>query len=456
MPDMRMRTAKQRRLPGMRMLLEALGENGWTRGQHALLRAVFGVCLALYFAAFGLAVFPSTGGAQAQLAGAAWASTLGDEAWYAGGPAHESVTAVLCVLAALLALVFAGGRFVRSAPGALWVLSLLLLGPQQLAVTPGLPFVSWALFACACLPAFGAGRAPGEPRPASPKSAEDTGETGGGIAPWWFAVVWLLLALGYGYGGFVMLREIGGQAPAAFLENSRGAAGGFGFSYWFSDALLYYASAAGALFQLCFPLTLCFAGLRPVAWSAMLVMQALWIFLLPGAFAAAGDGAIAQAGALLGMAALHAFAFNPLWVPAGGLDREGADWLFYDGHCGLCHGAVRFVLAEDHTGAAFVFAPLQSRTFESEVDAKARAALPDSVIVKTPDGKLLARSAAVLHVLERMGGCWRILARLARPFPRFFADALYDLAALLRRRLFTAPQEVCPVPPGPLRARFHL
>lgn len=444
---------KRSGLPGMRMLPESLGENGWTRGQHALLRALFGLCLSLYFAALGLAAVRSAGAPPVLLAAAAWQRSLGGDAWHVGVLAHETVAVMLCAAAALLALVFAGGRFVRSSAGALWVLSLLLFGPQQLGVTPGLPFVSWALLACACLPIAGAGRATGAPGAAP---AQGTEAAGGGIAPWWFAAVWLLFALGHGYGGFAALREIAGQTPAVFAEQMRVAVGGAGLSRLLGDAWLYYGSATGALFQLCFPLAFCFTRLRPVAWSAMLVMQVLWIFLLPGAFAAAGEGGIARTGLLLGIAAFQSFAFNPLWIPARGPAQEGADWLFYDGHCGLCHGAVRFVLAEDKTGSAFVFAPLQSRAFERETQAVVRATLPDSVIVKTPDGRLLARSAAVLHVLERMGGCWRMLAWLARPFPRFLADALYDLAALLRRRLFAAPQEACPVPPGPLRARFHL
>ena len=37
--------------------------------------------------------------------------------------------------------------------------------------------------------------------------------------------------------------------------------------------------------------------------------------------------------------------------------------IFYDGHCGLCHAAVRFVVARDDREEGFVFAPLGGETF---------------------------------------------------------------------------------------------
>jgi len=78
--------------------------------------------------------------------------------------------------------------------------------------------------------------------------------------------------------------------------------------------------------------------------------------------------------------------------------------VFYDGGCGLCHRAVRFALAHDADGSRFRFASLDSEGFRRRVPPAARAGLPDSIVALTPDGTLLVRSAAVLHVLERVGG----------------------------------------------------
>jgi len=128
--------------------------------------------------------------------------------------------------------------------------------------------------------------------------------------------------------------------------------------------------------------------------------------------------------------------------------------LFYDGSCGLCHRAVRFVLAEDRTGAAFRVAPLGGEAFEREVPASARAGLPDSLLVVRADGTRLVRSSAVLYIAERMGGLWRVLALAVRAVPAPLRDLAYDGVARVRYRLFTRPPAVCPVLPAHLRARF--
>ena len=76
-------------------------------------------------------------------------------------------------------------------------------------------------------------------------------------------------------------------------------------------------------------------------------------------------------------------------------------------------------------------------------------------VVLTGDDRVLTRSAAVLFVLGALGGLWTIAARVGGPIvPRPAADALYDLVARWRKRLFAAPAEACPVVSPVLRARF--
>jgi len=129
--------------------------------------------------------------------------------------------------------------------------------------------------------------------------------------------------------------------------------------------------------------------------------------------------------------------------------------VFYDGGCGLCHRAVRFAIAHDADGSRFRFASLQSEGFRRRVPAAARAGLPDSIVTLTPDGTLLVRSAAVIHVLERVGGGWKVAGRLLRLVPRSVRDAGYDTVARVRYLLFRRPAEACPVTPPELRARFE-
>jgi predicted DCC family thiol-disulfide oxidoreductase YuxK len=128
--------------------------------------------------------------------------------------------------------------------------------------------------------------------------------------------------------------------------------------------------------------------------------------------------------------------------------------LFYDGHCGLCHRAVKFVLKHDRSGTAFRFAPLQGDTFPSRVPPEKRAALPDSVVVLTADGTLLVRSSAFLHILRRLGGGWKILAGVISVIPRPVRDAAYDTVARIRYRVFGTRDDLCPIVPPDLRARF--
>jgi predicted DCC family thiol-disulfide oxidoreductase YuxK len=127
--------------------------------------------------------------------------------------------------------------------------------------------------------------------------------------------------------------------------------------------------------------------------------------------------------------------------------------VFYDGHCGLCHFTVRFVLSRDRAGR-LRFAPLESETFRRTVPEQVRATLPDSVIVQTADGQLLTRSAAVFYLLKRLGGVWRVLASLGSVIPVALRDRIYDWIAAIRHRFFPAPAAACPLVPEHLRDRF--
>jgi predicted DCC family thiol-disulfide oxidoreductase YuxK len=133
---------------------------------------------------------------------------------------------------------------------------------------------------------------------------------------------------------------------------------------------------------------------------------------------------------------------------------QESEYIFYDGHCGLCHRAVKFVLKHDRSGNAFRFAPLQGETIQSHIPAERRASLPDTFVVLTRDGTLLMRSNASLHILERLGGGWRILANISRVIPRGLRDFMYDFVARIRYRLFGRRDDLCPVVPPNLRARF--
>src|SRR5271163_1546869 len=125
--------------------------------------------------------------------------------------------------------------------------------------------------------------------------------------------------------------------------------------------------------------------------------------------------------------------------------ESNTEMLFYDGHCGLCHRAVKYVLKHDRSGNVFRFAPLLGETFESKVPASRRTGLPDSVVVLTTDGRLLVRSDAFIHILRRLGGFWRVISAIIAAIPRVIRDGVYNLIARVRYRIFGRRPEVCPV-----------
>jgi len=133
---------------------------------------------------------------------------------------------------------------------------------------------------------------------------------------------------------------------------------------------------------------------------------------------------------------------------------EKTETLFYDGRCALCHGTVKFVIKRDRAGIAFRFAPLQGETFQALVPVEQRAGLPESIVIRTADGALVTRSDAVVRLLERLGGGWRILGAILAAVPRGLRDAVYDFIARIRYRVFGKRDDLCPIVPPALRQRF--
>jgi len=190
-------------------------------------------------------------------------------------------------------------------------------------------------------------------------------------------------------------------------------------------------------------------GWRPKAATLVLTRAVLLALLI----VKAGTGAwLPSSLDLAGAALLILAAAEPGWVPAR--RAAGAERVFYDGGCGLCHRSVLFLLQEDRA-EALRFAPLGGETFRRLVPPELAATLPDSLVVIRDDGAPLARAAAVVHLCGRLGGAWRPLGFLLRLLPRPLADRGYDRVASARSRLFARPRSACPMIPPELRWRFE-
>lgn len=80
------------------------------------------------------------------------------------------------------------------------------------------------------------------------------------------------------------------------------------------------------------------------------------------------------------------------------------------------------------------FAPLGGGTYHRLFPEAMRSFLPDSLLVRTPDGTRLVRSAAVLHLLGLMGVGWRLAGRVLAWLPAAMLDGAYDWVARRRHR----------------------
>jgi predicted DCC family thiol-disulfide oxidoreductase YuxK len=410
-------------------------KNGWTGGQYSLYRMILGAYLFSHFVSllpWSRELFSSQGVLPAA-ADSPLVHVFPNILAVFDAP---SFAFSLVAFAAVLSILFSIGFYDRVAAVGLWYLGTCFLGRNPLIANPALPYVGWLLLAHAFLPSspYGSWAARGRTDPRG----------GWTMTRSIFLSAWILMALGYTYSGFMKLNSpswVDGTALARVLENPL-ARPGF-VRIWllsFPPVILCVATWSALGLELSFAPLALFRQARPWIWCAMVSLH-LGLFAL-----------VSFPDLTAGMIIFHLFTFNPSWVPAVGAGCT--EELFYDGYCGLCQHAVRFVLAEDTAGTAFRFAPLQGETFQARVAVERRAGLPDSVVVLTRDGKLLVRSAAFLHIFRRLGGGWRVLAAVLGVIPRGLRDLLYDLIARIRYRVFGKREDLCPIVPAELRARF--
>lgn len=129
--------------------------------------------------------------------------------------------------------------------------------------------------------------------------------------------------------------------------------------------------------------------------------------------------------------------------------------LLYDGVCGFCHYTIQTLLRFDRVNTLH-FASLDSPVAASIIARHPGLQNVDSVVLVDalghPGERVHVRSAAVLLLLDYLGGPWRVLL-VAALIPRPIRDWLYDRLARVRYRLF-GRFDACPVPPPEVRARF--
>lgn len=412
---------------------------GLTGGQYSVLRFVVGMVL-IVLLMHGLfhaeAAYPWDRGAY--VTNQDWAEARDSE--FRVWPLSTWGIRFQFGLALCLAVFFALGQSVATATVLLLVWSLLSMFPRHMDTGYLRHFTIIALVLHVGLPSGPYGSLAGRQRP----------DPGGGwrMTTGWLRKTWGLLALSYfGYGVILALDGgwVDGSALLRILQRPQAQGGDLAelalalpSGLW--RALTWIVLAGFFLFA---PL-ICSTKTRPWIW--------LWIALVHLGSMVTFDLPIFWATSVALLFA-HALVFDPEWIKARSAKGVGNEVLYYDGECGLCHGAVRFVLAEDLAGR-FHLAPLQSEAFLRATANFDRSALPDSVLIQTGDGAWLSKGRAVRYLLGRLGGPWRMLGGLLGLVPGWLLDFGYDGIAKVRRRIFRKPANLCPLVPPELGRRF--
>ena len=131
--------------------------------------------------------------------------------------------------------------------------------------------------------------------------------------------------------------------------------------------------------------------------------------------------------------------------------------ILYDGVCGLCNRAVRFVLKRDHRDR-FRFASLQSEFADGILRRHAiKPGNLDTFYLVTdheqPAEHLSERSEAAVAVLRDLGGVWGLLGLSLWMLPKPVRDWGYNVVARRRYRVF-GKYDVCPLPDVKDRHKF--
>ncbi len=340
------------------------------------------------------------------------------------------VTLFLGVLAAL-SFFYALGLKRRIVALLLWYGWACLFNRNNLIANPSLPYVGWLLLASCVIPS-------GERL--SVDALKKTGQI-------WqmpalvFNGAWILLALGYTVSGLVKLKSpswVDGTAMMHLLENP--LARDYFLREWFLAfppfVLKLMAWISLALEILFAPLCL-WRPTRALVWLGIMGMH-LGIVTM-----------VNFTDLTLGMFMVHLFTFDARWLPPKrGLGGD-LPVVFFDGVCGLCNHTVDFFIREDKEGI-LKFSPLQGAARKRLLGEDTA---PITTIIYLDEKGRHQESEAIILMLGRLGGLWKVIAGLIWFLPVPLRNFAYRWISKNRYRLF-GKKDVCRMPAPDERARF--
>lgn len=125
--------------------------------------------------------------------------------------------------------------------------------------------------------------------------------------------------------------------------------------------------------------------------------------------------------------------------------------VLFDGVCHLCNGSVNFLLKRDKK-ECFLFATLQSDSGQALLKQHQLSTNDLDTVILIQQGQVYTKSTAILRVLKELGRGWQIFYVFIL-LPRFIRDAIYNLVAHSRYRLF-GKNEQCRMPSPDIERRF--
>ena len=120
--------------------------------------------------------------------------------------------------------------------------------------------------------------------------------------------------------------------------------------------------------------------------------------------------------------------------------------IYYDGECGLCHLAVRFILRVD-SKSKFYFSPL------SNLDNNLKSM--DSIILKKGN-KVFYEGQAIIMIFENIDNNWNYLAKVLKLIPIYLLDTAYRWVSRNRAKVSVKKVSSCPIVPSYYQKRFIL
>jgi predicted DCC family thiol-disulfide oxidoreductase YuxK len=308
----------------------------------------------------------------------------------------------------------------------LWFLWACLFNRNNLISNPSIPYIGLLLLLLAIVPK-------GEPLSYRQKQTD-----------WHMPIMipivaWILMAVGYSFSGIDKLSSPSWQDGSAMSHLLTNPLARDNFireimlmlPAWVLKLMTWGVIVAEISFL---PLCLSRKG-RFIAWSVMVMMHLGIMFV------------ISFADLSLGMLMLHLFTFDQKWLNK----RDNKVTILYDGDCGLCNKAMRFI-AEEDSRDCFLMKPLQSDSGQKLLKEYNLPTDKLDTMVLIKEKNAYIKSKAVIETGKSLGGYWS-LGKVLYLIPENLRDMTYDWVSKNRLSFF-GKKDACSLPPPKLRKKL--